>query len=168
MRRLPLLVLILALSSAGCTPSLSPLYRDFSPAPLADEAPAADGLAEPPPTSPLSDGELMDRTAQALEQAGWTPEPGAAGAKVLRTGPRTVGNVGLYRTEVTLEAVPLNGGFVRVYFHPYRHYLIGGRSKLPYLNPGLQRALLPALEDAFQAEGLELLGTARKRDEANT
>ncbi|MEM8599267.1 MAG: hypothetical protein AAGF99_05055 [Bacteroidota bacterium] len=154
--------------AVGCAPSISPLYRDFAP-PSSPQAGTNDGLegsAQGAATT-LDEAVLMEGAARALLQADWTLA-GTYGASTLRTEPRTVSNLGLYRTEVTLEVIPLSGGYVRVHIHPYRHYLVGGRSKLPYLSPGLRRALLPGLEKAFEAEGLQMLGTARKRDQADT
>ncbi|MEM6783632.1 MAG: hypothetical protein AAF624_07855 [Bacteroidota bacterium] len=182
MRPAVLVSLLLGLAS-GCAPSISPLYRDFAP-PQALDARASVG-SEAASSSETAAGataagataagaglpdeaELVDLASRALQRAEWTLASTPYDASTLRTEARTINNLGLYRTEVTLEVVPLRGGFVRVHVHPYRHYLVGGRSKLPYLNPGLRRAVLPALEDAFEAEGLRMLGTARKRDRIDT
>ncbi|MEO1479612.1 MAG: hypothetical protein AAFV01_13655, partial [Bacteroidota bacterium] len=166
--RFAVLVCVLLGLVSGCAPSVSPLYRDFAASSVLDAAsngatvPAEEAL--PSTDSPV----LIEVASRALERAEWTLAPAPYEATTLRTEARTVSNLGLYRTEVTLEVVPLSAGFVRVHVHPYRHYLVGGRSKLPYLNPGLRRALLPALEEAFEAEGLQMLGTARKRDKTGS
>jgi hypothetical protein len=106
---------------------------------------------------------VLDLVRESMVEAGWTPAP-APSPVAVSTQPRTVSDVGLYRTEVHIEAVPLGGGHVRVFFHPYRRYLTGGRSKVPYLGSGLRRRLLPPLAAALERRGLVAEGTARERD----
>ncbi|ARA92962.1 hypothetical protein AWN76_007170 [Rhodothermaceae bacterium RA] len=52
---------------------------------------------------------------------------------------------------------PIGDDYVRVFFHPYRQYVTGGRSKIPYLSRRLRRMLIPPLDEHFQAAGLRLV-----------
>jgi hypothetical protein len=131
---------------------VTPLYRDFRLPPAADSAAA-----------PATQAEVLELVREAMVEAGWTPAP-AVSAVSVSTQPRTVSDIGLYRTEVHLDAVPLGGRHVRVFFHPYRRYLTGGRSKVPYLGSGLRRRLLPPLAAALERRGLVGEETARERD----
>lgn len=138
-----LLVMGLLFGVAACTPSLSPLYRDYQ--------------ADPPETA------VRDSIRAALRTAGWELAPEAAPG-VVTTAPRTIQQWGLYRVEVSLEALPMSGQHVRLLIHPYRRYVTGHRSKMPYLPGGVQRAILPDLNDAFTDRGLMALETPRERD----
>ncbi len=138
--------LLVLLATAGCAPSVTPLYRDFAV-----------------PAAPADSARVLELVRESLVEAGWTPAPSVSPAAV-STDVRTVSDIGLYRTEVSLEAIPLGGSHVRVFFHPYRRYLTGGRSKVPYLGSGLRRRLLPPLAAALERRGLEAVGTARGRD----
>lgn len=140
------------LLSAGCAPSVTPLYRDYE-----IRTPAAEGRTSP-------DGDTYARLRAALHEAGWA-ETVADAPNVLSTEPRTLPGWGFSRTEVSLDLAPLNDRFVRVYFNPYRFGLFGGRSKVPYLSGGLRRALLPDLNKALEAQGFVVLGTPQERDE---
>jgi hypothetical protein len=138
--------LLAILVIAGCAPSVTPLYRDFVV-----------------PAAPADSAGVLDLVREALVEAGWTPAPSVSPVAV-STDVRTVSDIGLYRTEVSLEAVPLGGRHVRVFFHPYRRYLTGGRSKVPYLGSGLRRRLLPPLAAALERRGLAAAGAPRDRD----
>jgi len=106
---------------------------------------------------------VMGLVAEALVEAGWEPAP-AVSPVAVSTAARTVSDVGLYRTEVSLDAVSLGGRHVRLFFHPYRRYLTGGRSKVPYLGSGLRRRLLPPVAEALARRGLVATEPARERD----
>jgi hypothetical protein len=142
----PLLYLALLAAAGGCAPSVSPLYRDFAL-----------------PAAPADSARALELVREAMVEAGWTPAPAVSPAAV-STQVRTVSDVGLYRTEVHLDAVPLGGRHVRVFFHPYRRYVTGGRSKVPYLGSGLRRRLLSPLAAALERRGLVLEATAQARD----
>lgn len=141
----------------GCASSLTPLYRDFEVD--AVEAPAA-------PTAP-TDAALYDRIERALLEAGWQ-QVEAQAPNVVSTGTRELRDWGIYSIQVSLDVVPLNDDFVRVYVHPYRHYFTGSRSKLGFLSKGLGRSFLPDLRAAFAAEGLHPVGTHVTRDKQMT
>jgi len=160
MYRRALLSLCFATLFVGCAPSLSPLYRDYDvePAP----ASTSDGASERPAEE--VSGDIYDRIRAALTDAGWTETPSAA-PNAISTEPRELSNWGIYRVVVSLDAVPVGEQHVRVLFHPARVYFTGGRSKIPYLGSGLRRALLPDLNEAFEAQGLYPIGTPRERDE---
>lgn len=139
------------LALAGCAPSVSPLYRDYDlrPDTLAEDAPAEAVYA---------------RLRAALAEAGWNEaEPSAP--NVLSTEQRAFGRWGLYEVLVSLDVVPMGDRYVRVQFHPVRHYITGARSKIPYLGSGLRQAILPPLQEAFEAHGLHPIGIPRERDE---
>ncbi len=135
----------LLLALAGCSPSLAPLYRDFEMQPLNVSAAARDTLR------------------QALEEAGWTLAPSPDHAALL-TETRSLNNWGLYRTVAYLEVVPVGERYVRVMIHPYRKYITGGRSKIPYLNTNLRSAIVPELARALARRDVVAVGTPFERD----
>jgi hypothetical protein len=139
---------LVVVTLAGCSPSLSPLYRDFT-----FEEAEAEVLGE----------EKAVRITAALAEAGWQLASSEL-PDVIATEPKTFDNWGLYKTSLALEVLSVGGDYVRVYFHPYRIYFTGGRSKLPYLSRGLQNDVLPALVEAFEAQGLALVGRQRERE----
>ena len=138
---------------ASCAPPTAPLYHDYEQAPelvrQRGEAPSEEDMA---------------RLASALEEAGWTVKrsdlPG-----VVATEPRTVRRWGLYRIDVSLEAAPVGERHVRIFVHPFRRFITGGRSKLFAMDRGLRRTLLPPLDSAFVNYGFEPLGSVRQREE---
>lgn len=141
---------------AGCAPSVSPLYRDYEIEPTA--------FASSSPGDSADHTEVHARLRGALSDAGWIiTEP--ASPHVLSTEAREFGSWGLYQVLVSLDAIPMGDGFVRVHFHPVRRYFTGARSKIPYLGRGLRSAVLPDLIEAFEAHGLRPLGIPRERDE---
>lgn len=142
---------------AGCASSLTPLYRDYEVQPAE---------VQPMPTTP-ADAAIYDRIGRALQQAGWQRVDGQA-ENVVSTNSRQIRNWGIYSIEVSLDVVPLNDDYVRVYVHPYRHYFTGGRSKLGFLSKGLGRSFLPDLQTAFADEGLYPIGTHVTRDKEMT
>lgn len=141
------LALVVTLALSGCAPSLSPLYRDLEQTPEAHST------------------DVYERIRAALAEAGWAEAPSAA-PNVVSTESREVSDWGLYRVTVSLDVAPVGRDHVRVFFHPVRHYITGGRAKIGSLDAGLRRALLPELYAAFEAQGLRPAGTARERDEA--
>ncbi len=141
-KRLQALCILLTIAATGCSPRLVPLYYDYR-IPDTTQAP-------------------LRLVARALQSTGWTVA--RATPTHLQTTPRTLQHWGLYRVVVRLEAVPVDSGFVRLFFHPYRRYLTGRRSKIPYLPAGLRATLLPQLHTALEAQGLKPAGTAFERD----
>ncbi|MDX1421002.1 MAG: hypothetical protein R3181_13640 [Rubricoccaceae bacterium] len=140
--------LALALALSACSPSVAPLYRDYEV-----EAPSAE-----------ASDDVYTRIRVALTDAGWELRPTDV-PNVVSTAPRQTDNWGLYRTEVALDVAPVGEHHVRVFFHPVRYSVLGGRSKLSYLGSGLRRALLPDLNASFARQGFVVLGTPRERDE---
>jgi hypothetical protein len=143
---------------SGCAPSFSPLYRDYDVEPAARAA--DDGLSE----AAVDDADVYARIRAALTEAGWT-EAAPAAPNVISTEPRQLSDWGLYRVVVSLDVVPVGEQHVRVLFHPSRRYFTGAQTKIPYLSGGMRGALLPDLNDAFEARGLYPIGTPRERDE---
>ena len=134
---------LLALSLSACSPSLSPLYRDYE--------------------IRNADRPLAERIEDALAEAGWQSTPSSA-PYALATQERKVRSWGLYSVVVSLEAVPVGGSYVRLYLHPYRKYFTGNRSKIPFLKKSLQRTLLKDLNEAFETRGMVAIGTGLERD----
>lgn len=130
---------------SGCSPSLSPLYRDYQ---------ASEQYT--------GEEEILSRIQAALTEAGWTVTDSPA-SNVVATERRTLGDWGLYRVEVYLEAAPLAGDYVRLFVHPHRRFFTGGQSKIPFLKGSLRRNILPALNSAFARHGLELADSPRER-----
>ena len=144
-KALALTLVVVVMVVGACSPSLSPLYRDY-------EVPAD--------TSGTID--VLPRIRAALTDAGWNVSE-AATPNVIATERRTLSEWGLYRVEVYLEAAPIGGEHVRLFIHPQRRFITGGRSKIPFLAPSLRRSILPGLNEAFQKQGLELARSARER-----
>ncbi len=150
-----LVILVVTGLCAGCASSLTPLYRDFEIEP--SKTPAATAI----------NADVYDRIERALNEAGWQMISGQA-ENVVTTDSRQFRNWGIYSIKVSLDVVPLNDEFVRLYIHPYRHYFTGSRSKLGFLSKGLGRSFLPNLREAFANEGLYPVGTHIERDEEMT
>lgn len=160
MPRRAFLALCLTVLLVGCAPSLSPLYRDYDVEPTPSSISADDAERSREEVA----GGIYDRIRAALADAGWD-EAASAAPNVVSTEPRQLSNWGIYRVVVSLDVVPVGEQHVRVLFHPARVYFTGGRSKIPYLGSGLRSALLPDLNEAFEAQGLYPIGTPRERDE---
>lgn len=130
----------LAVMFSACSPRLSPLYRDYTV----------------PDTAPDNE-EVLAKLTTALGDAGWQMAPETID-NMVRTEPRTLSRWGLYKVTVYLEAVPIGDDYARIYFHPYREYVTGGRSKIPYFQGRAQEQLLPDLTEALEAQGLRRAG----------
>jgi len=133
----------LILSLSACAPSVSPLYRDYE--------------VQDPNRS------VTARIEAALDETGWQRVPGST-PNIIATDERKVKSWGIYSIVVSLEVAPVGEEYVRLYFHPYRKYFTGSRSKIPFLQKSLQRALLQDLNDAFEQQGFVALGTGIERD----
>ena len=136
---------LLVLSS--CTPSLYPLYRDYE-----DER---------------QQNATLQRIEHALIDAGWTIVPSPAN-NVIATDQRQVRQWGLYSVMVSLEAVDIGGDHVRLLVHPYREYIWGTRSKIPFLNPAIRRSIMRDLDNAMADQSLTAVGTGMSRDRERT
>ncbi|HEX7072199.1 MAG TPA: hypothetical protein VF190_15410 [Rhodothermales bacterium] len=136
---------MLALGLSACAPSLTPLYRDFEM-----------------PADSMTTAEVIPILEAALTDAGWDiAEPTTP--NVVATQRKTLSEWGLYRVEAYLEAAPLGGNYVRLFVHPQRRFITGGRSKIPFLVPSLRRSILPDINEAFQKHGLQMAKSARER-----
>lgn len=136
-----------ALILSACSPSLSPLYRDYQ--------------------VPKDETPVEQRVANALAAAGWDTV-GVNVPNAITTEEKTLSHWGIYKVTATLEVTPLGQNHVRVFVHPYRHYITGGKGKIPYLTPSLRSKFLKPLNEAFLAEGLAVVGTPIERDEEAT
>ncbi len=171
-----LLGLFLIASSFGCGGSLSPLYADFRieeppPSVVADSTGVVAGStgvaagslgAEPDSVdAALADTStrqsIQDRIADALVAAGWELDE-APSENAVSTKEVEIAEWGLYDVRVSLDVVPINNKFVRVYVHPYRQYFYGSRSKMSYMNRRVREYVFPELAEAFQAQGIVPLG----------
>jgi hypothetical protein len=145
----PLLVSTLLLALAGCTPAITPLYRDFEP--------------EERSLVTARDSVRAD-VQEALVAAGWTlTDPSTEG--FVTTEERVLGERLLYKVVASLDVAFVGDRAVRIYVHPYRRYVTGNRSKLAFLSGGVERDILPDLRRALEERGIVALGTARERDE---
>lgn len=105
----------------------------------------------------------MDRLRDAFEETGWHTVPPPA-PNAITTQERRIRSWGLYRVMVSIEAVPVGRDHVRLFVHPYRHYITGSRSKIAFLKGSIRRAVLRDLEEAFESRGLMAVGTGISRD----
>ncbi len=141
-------VLLLTVTAISCSPALHPLYRDYE----------HDGLA---------DSSLLHQIEEALKETGWEltspPSPNA-----VATAEREIRDWLLYKVVVQVEAVPLGTRHVRLLVHPYRIYITGSRSKIPFLKRGIRQRVVRDIDKAFQARNLTLVGTDMSRDEVRT
>lgn len=146
-RYAPILAIVfLSLIFTGCTPSLSPLYRDYQ-VPADSSYSAAD----------------TSRIKKALRDAGWTVRPSAQ-ANIISTTPRVIDNWILYKVEVSIETIPINDKYLRLFVHPRRRYITGGRTKISFLKDSLREELVPPLTESLSKYGYELAGTPETRD----
>ncbi len=137
-----LLLLTLGMLTA-CSPSLSPLYRDYR-------------------VNKAGAPETRAGLEAALQEAGWTLAPADA-PNVIATETRTFNNWGIYKVQASLEVAPIGDQYVRVFVHPYRKFFTGGRSKIPFMKGSLRRAILPDLNRSLEAHGLVMLDSAMER-----
>lgn len=143
LRLLPLLCAAALLGLGACAPRLSPLYRDY-------EAARADSAVEA-------------RIQAALVDAGWTLRPQAV-PNLVATEERKFSDWGLYQIRAALEVAQVGDRHVRVFVHPYRRYVTGGRSKIPFLKDHLHRQLLGDLSKSFARHGIHVVGTPFEKD----
>ena len=143
--------LLILVSLPACSPSLSPLYRDY------EVYTPDDG------TTDGSETDIWTSIEAALTEAEWEIAPASA-PNIVATELRKTNEWIMYDVVVQLEVAPIGDRYVRVYIHPYRKWFTGNRSKIPYLKGSLRRSLLPKLNDAFEAHNLYLVGTAVDRD----
>jgi hypothetical protein len=139
-------VCLLGLGITGCSPSLSPLYRDYR-VPADSSYSAAD----------------TSRIKKALREAGWTVRTSNQ-SRVIATDPQIVDNWILYKVEVSIETVPINDKYLRLYLHPRRRYITGGRTKISFLNDSLREQLVPPLTESFNKYGYKLTGRPEDRN----
>ena len=141
--RLFAIVFIAAALASACTPSLSPLYRDYQ--------------------VPPGDDSLDARIVAALEDAGWdtvsTDVPNA-----IATKEKVLSNWGIYKVTASLEVTPLGRDHVRVFIHPFRKYIFGGKGKILYLTGRIRSRFMPELNEALTEQGLVVAGTPFERD----
>ena len=146
-----LIVVLAGISLAGvmgCTPKLSPLYRDY----------------EVPQDVEGQPVDVYEKVRIALVDAGWElAQPDVA--NVVKTEEQTLTNWGLYKVTAYLEAAPLGGNYVRVYIHPFRKYVTGGQSKVPFLLSSVRSRVLPPLNQALEEQGLTSVGVPRDKDQ---
>ena len=132
-------VLTVLLLMAGCSPSLSPLFKDYEVTDKNDDVQA--------------------RIVEALTEAGWEISEESISPKIVLTQERIINRRLVYRTLAKLEVVPIEDSYVRVLIHPYRHNFIGAKNKLPYLPGNIRRQIVPPLTEIFKEAGLYIPGS---------
>lgn len=151
--------LVLLASALGCGGSLSPLYSDFR----IDERPTAgetDSVAVARTDSSTASRHIQAEIQAALQEVGWELDEAPSDNAVSTTEVEIV-DWGLYEVRVSLDVVPINQKFVRVYVHPYRQYFFGARSKMSYLNRRVRTYVFPELSQALRARGIVPLGESQ-------
>jgi len=138
-----LALLVAAGSFSACAPRLAPLYRDYA-------------LAS-------ADSTVDTRIRAALADAGWTVVPSPV-PNLIATEERTTSHWGLYQVRVALEVSRVGDEHVRVFVHPYRRYVTGGRSKIPFLKGRLRAQALGDVTEALRERGIHVVGTPFERD----
>jgi hypothetical protein len=128
-------VLVVAGFLSGCSPSISPLFRDFEAS---------------------SVGTGQDPIREALESAGWSISQDTTDT-YLRTMPRRFNNRGFVASEVYLEVVPMARQHFRIFIYAERLYFFGHRGRIPYLPASLRDAVVPPLAAAFAMHGMNLV-----------
>ncbi len=168
----PIAFLVASLLFSACAPSLAPLYRDYDVVPpdtsraasLADPAERPATLSAALPDERVAPAMVRQRIVAALHEAGWdttsTNLPHA-----VATRERVLQRWGLYRIVAYLEVAPLGRDHVRIYAHPFRKYVFGKASKIPYLTRPIRSRFLPELDEAFAKHGLQPVGTPFERDD---
>ena len=124
-------VTVVLIAATGCGRTLSSLYEDYR---IED--------------APLSSIEVYEAIKESVVEAGWTLGESPA-PNVISTEEATVSQWGLYKVVVSIDVAPISGKHVRVFFHPYRVYLWGARSKMPYLSRRVRNFVLPDLTTAL-------------------
>ena len=140
-----ILLLSALLFLSACSPSLSPLYRDYAIAP--------------------GDAGVDERITAALEAAGWDTLQTSI-PNTIATDEKVLSHWGVYRVTASLEVTPLGGDHVRVFVHPYRKYIFGGKGKILYLTRRIRTKFMPELNRALNANGLVTAGTPFERDDS--
>lgn len=139
-------VVVTLLTVQGCAPSIVPLYRDYETASTGDS--------------------VYAQIREALVESDWELSENRYGESVISTEEKSLQNFGIYKTSARIDVAQVNGGYVRVYVHPFRKYLISGRrSKIPYLDRRMRRQVVAPLNDALAARGIQIRGSALEREE---
>jgi len=133
----------------GCGHTLSPLYEDYRV------------------DNDRTDGQdILALIEYAVIDAGWTlDEPDAP--NVVSTSEATVTHWGLYKVVVSIDVAPINGTHVRVFVHPYRVYIWGSRSKMPYMSGRIRNFVIPELTETLSNQGI-LDADVRLADDTTT
>ncbi|MCY3594612.1 MAG: hypothetical protein OXH01_05160 [Bacteroidetes bacterium] len=142
-----LVVLFLALTVIGCSPTLYPLYRDYE--------------------YNYNDDVPLSQIEEALIEAGWELLPSSP-PNAVSTVNRPIRNWLLYKVVVQVEAVPIGAQHVRLFVHPYRVYPSGSRSKIPFLKRSIRRRVVRDIDRVFESHGLVAVGTDMSRDEVRS
>lgn len=123
-------ILLLAFTSTSCSPSLHPLYKDYQH-PFDGHIPI----------------ELIEKT---LIESGWEIVDSPS-SNTITTAERTIRNWLLYKVTVYVEVVPISPKHARLLIHPYRVFITGSRSKIPFLQRGIRRGIIRDLDRAFES-----------------
>ncbi len=166
--RLALVLLVVSVFWVGCSPTMTPLYRDFEvqadAAGTATDGTATDGTATAGKVL-LSEEAILDRIRAGFQEAEWPVSEGVT-ENTIETEPRTYRRWGIYNVQVHLEVVPIGGHYVRVMVHPYRVFFNDRSRQIGYLRGSLARSIMKDIQDPFEEQGLKFAGFAQARDAA--
>jgi len=128
-----IIISVLVLSALRCSPTLHPLYLDYQ---------HNEHVIIP-----------RDQIELALQEAGWTVTVSPSDNSVT-TANREIRNWLFYKVVVYVETIPISQRHVRLLVHPYRVYITGSRSKIPFLKSGIRRSVTKEITQVFQSYGL--------------
>jgi len=126
-------VLFLACTSTGCSPSFHPLYKDYRH---------------------NFDGNIpLDLIETTLIQEGWEIVDSPS-ANTVTTAERRIRNWLIYKVIVYVEVIPISSKHARLLIHPYRVFITGSRSKIPFLKRSIRRGIINDLDRAFESHNI--------------
>ena len=126
-------VLFLTFTSIGCSPSLHPLYKDYQH---------------------NFDGHLpVDLIEEILIESGWKIVDSLS-PNTVTTAQRRIRNWLVYKVIVHVEVIPISPKHARLLIHPYRVFITGTRSKIPFLRRSIRRSVISDLDQAFEAHNI--------------
>ncbi len=126
-------ILLLITAAISCSPSLHPLYKDYQ--------------------YDFNERVPVVLIEEALIKAGWELIPSPS-PNTISTTYREIRDWLLYKVVVQVEAVPIGARHVRLLVHPYRVYVTGNRSKIPFLKHRIRRNVIHDIDQVFRSYDL--------------
>ncbi len=93
----------------------------------------------------------------ALQEAGWEIAISPSENSVT-TANREIRNWLIYKVVVYMEVVPIGPKHVRLLIHPYRVFVTGTRSKIPFLKSGIRRRVINDINLIFESYDIVAVG----------